>query len=106
MLTILGSLAGVLTTGAWVPQLIRCWRTRSTRDISWGYLFVLAAGVGLWVLYGALTGDSIIVMANAITLAALSALAGLKLAFRNRARPVGGLPDVAEPYTESPVNQE
>jgi len=96
MLTILGALAGILTTSAWLPQLVRCWRTRSMSDISWGYLLVLAVGVGLWVLYGALTSDIIIVVANAVTLAALSALVGFKLAFRDRAQSVSFPGDMAE----------
>ena len=49
--------------------------------------------LGLWVLYGALTGDIIIVMANAVTLAALSALAGFKVAFRDHAQSVAVLLD-------------
>ena len=44
--TLLGAAAGILTTGAWLPQLVRCWQTRSAGDISWSYLLVL--GIGVW----------------------------------------------------------
>lgn len=77
----LGSVAAILTTGAWLPQLLRCWRTRSTGDISWAYLAVLGAGVLLWITYGIATADPVVVVANAVTLAALAALAVLKCAF-------------------------
>lgn len=77
----IGSVAGVLTTGAWLPQLLRCWRTRSTGDISWTYVAVLGTGVALWIAYGIASADPVVVVANAVTLAALGALAILKVSF-------------------------
>lgn len=74
-------MAGVLTTGAWLPQLIRCWLTRSRGDISWGYLIVLGTGVSLWVTYGIVSADSVVIVANVVTLVALAVLAILKWAF-------------------------
>ncbi len=65
---IVGLLAGLLTTTSWLPQLARSWRTRSTRDLSWGYLVVLAAGVALWLVYGVLRVDFPLVLTNVITL--------------------------------------
>jgi len=48
-MVIVGLLAAVLTTGSWIPQLVRVWRTRSTDDLSWGYLGTFASGVFLWL---------------------------------------------------------
>ena len=45
-LSLLGLLAGALTTGAWLPQLLRTWRRGSAEDISWPYLGVFGAGGG------------------------------------------------------------
>jgi MtN3 and saliva related transmembrane protein len=81
MITLLGLLAGLLTTGCWFPQLLRSWRTRSTGDISWTYLAALSAGVGLWLLYGCLTADLAIICSNAVTLGALITLAVFKAVF-------------------------
>jgi MtN3 and saliva related transmembrane protein len=86
MVTILGLVAGVLTTGAWFPQVMRSWRTRSTGDISWTYLTVLTAGVALWSLYGVLMDDGVIVAANVITAVALLVLAVFKVRFEGTAR--------------------
>ncbi|MGH1524128.1 SemiSWEET family sugar transporter [Leifsonia sp. L25] len=85
LLTVLGSAAAILTTGAWLPQLLRCWRTRSTGDISWSYVVVLGSGVTLWVTYGIAIADPVVFVANTVTLAALAALAILKVAFVGRA---------------------
>jgi len=52
----LGLLSGLLTTGAWLPQLLRTWRRGRADDISYGYLAVFAAGVLGWLAYGLLAG--------------------------------------------------
>ena len=76
--TVLGLLAATLTTGCWLPQLLRSWRTRSTGDLSWLYLLVLSTGILLWLAYGVVSRDAAIVIANGTTLVALGALAALK----------------------------
>ena len=50
---VLGLVAGALTTGCWLPQLLKSWRTRSTTDFSWLYLAVFRTGIALWMIYGA-----------------------------------------------------
>jgi MtN3 and saliva related transmembrane protein len=78
--TLLGLLAGALTTVAFVPQVLKTWRTRSTTDISLGMFAILVAGIAAWLLYGALIGDLPLVLANAVTLL----LAGTILVFKIR----------------------
>ncbi|WP_250282967.1 MULTISPECIES: SemiSWEET family transporter [unclassified Frankia] len=85
-MTILGLLAGALTTGCWLPQLLRSWRTRSARDISWTYLGILGLGVTLWLSYGLLTNEITIILANGATISAIITLAGLKALFDREAR--------------------
>ncbi len=40
---------------------------------------ILAAGLGLWAVYGVLQSDAVIVIANAIAMLLALTLAGLKL---------------------------
>jgi MtN3 and saliva related transmembrane protein len=84
VLAVLGFSATLLTTGAWLPQLIRCWRTRSADDLSWSYLLVLALGVAMWGAYGVASGDPILVLANSVTLVAMGTLGTLKVVFGAR----------------------
>jgi len=65
---IVGLAAAILTTAAFVPQVVKTWRTRSTRDISLGMFSALCTGVALWLLYGLLTGDLPVILANTVTL--------------------------------------
>lgn len=66
--TMLGLLAGFCTTFAFLPQVVKTWRTRSTRDLSLGMFLVLVVGLALWLVYGLLIGDVPLVAANAVTL--------------------------------------
>jgi MtN3 and saliva related transmembrane protein len=78
--TLLGLLAATLTTIAFVPQVVKTWRTRSTHDISLGMFAILVPGMTAWLVYGALIGDLPLVLANAVTLG----LAGTILIFKIR----------------------
>jgi len=67
-LTFLGLLAATLTTGAFLPQMLKTWRTKSARDVSFGMLITFIMGVFLWLIYGLMRQDIAIILANAITL--------------------------------------
>lgn len=64
---LIGLLAGVMTTSAFVPQAVQTWRTRSARDVNLGLLVMLVVGNALWFLYGALLGSWGLVAANLVT---------------------------------------
>jgi MtN3 and saliva related transmembrane protein len=77
----LGLAAGFLTTLAFLPQVIRTWRTRSTEDISLVTFATFSVGVFLWLLYGLAQGDIAITIANAITLMLALIILVLKLRY-------------------------
>jgi len=77
--TVVGLAAAVCTTGANLPQLKKAWTTGQTDDISMNMLLVLASGLALWVAYGVLQKDIVIILANAISLALIGGLVCLKL---------------------------
>ena len=78
MTVLIGLLAAALTTGAWLPQIWRTWRTRSAEDLSWGYVGTTAVGMGTWLAYGLLTRDPAVIAANVVTLGLLTLLTVLK----------------------------
>ena len=77
--TLVGLAAAICTTGANLPQLKKAWSTGQTDDISLNMLLVLSCGLALWVVYGVLKGDIVIILANGISLTLLAALLCLKL---------------------------
>jgi MtN3 and saliva related transmembrane protein len=71
LITLIGVLAAIGTTGSWIPQAIKTIRSHSANDFSWGYLILFSSGVALWAIYGVLRHDAAIMGANFITLAFL-----------------------------------
>jgi MtN3 and saliva related transmembrane protein len=78
---IVGFIAAILTTVAFVPQIIRVWRTRSADDISLGMYTLFTLGVVLWLVYGILIDSWPIIFANCITLLLAGAVLIMKVKF-------------------------
>lgn len=76
---VIGGVAAVLTTIAFVPQVVKSWRTRSTRDVSLGMFLILSTGMSLWLVYGILLGSLPLIVANVVTLALAGTMIVLKL---------------------------
>jgi MtN3 and saliva related transmembrane protein len=79
---IIGLLAGTLTTISFLPQVIRTWRTRSAKDLSWIMFSVFCIGTVLWLLYGILMGDFVIMASNSVTLMLAATLLFFKMKFK------------------------
>jgi len=81
-ITLLGMVAGAMTTIAFLPQLFKVWRSKSAKDISMTWLVIFSSGVLLWLIYGLLLGQLPIVLANAVTLSLTVVILGFKLKYR------------------------
>ena len=66
--TVIGALAAIGTTAAWLPQVVKTWRSRKAGDFSWTYLGMFSSGVALWIAYGLLRKDGVVIAANVVTL--------------------------------------
>jgi MtN3 and saliva related transmembrane protein len=76
----LGVCAAVLTSLSYVPQVRKAWPRGATSDVSLKMLVMLTAGLLLWIAYGLLRSDWVIVAANSTA----AALSGSVLAFKIR----------------------
>ena len=79
--TAVGLLAGTLTTVAFLPQVIRAWRSRSTHDLSTGMLIIFLTGIVLWTFYGMEIGSFPMIAANAATIVLVGILLTLKMKY-------------------------
>lgn len=79
---LLGTAAGVLTVASFLPQVVRAWRTKRTRDLSLGTFALLMTSGTLWMIYGALASDWPVVATNGGMVALNGALAAAKLRYR------------------------
>ena len=63
-----GYFAAILTTAAFLPQLIKTLKTKKAEDVSLLTLIMFICGVGSWIIYGYQISSSPILLANIITL--------------------------------------
>ena len=81
MTSTIGFLAAILTSVAFVPQVLKVWRARSATDISLGMYTLFTLGVALWLVYGVLIHSWPIIIANFITLLLAGAVLVMKVRF-------------------------
>ena len=66
LLPLIGGLAAALTSLSYVPQVRKAWPPGSTDDLSLKMLVALTGGLSLWVMYGVMKTDWVIIAANAV----------------------------------------
>lgn len=79
--TILGFLAGTLTTVAFLPQVRHTYRCKSAADISWTMLITFNCGLFLWFVYGIYLHSWPMILANAITMFLQAFIIGMKVKY-------------------------
>jgi len=79
---LIGYLAAVLTTIAFIPQVLHIWRMRSGRGVSLGMYAIFTSGVVLWLIYGMLMGAWPIIAANVVTLTLALAIIAMAIRYR------------------------
>ncbi len=82
LITAIGLLAGSLTTISFLPQVIKTWKTKSTRDVSLQMFVLFCSGVFLWIVYGLFIGNIPIIATNIVTLSLASTILFFKLKYR------------------------
>lgn len=83
--TSIGFVAAVSTTVSFVPQVVQSYRSRDVSGISLGMYSFFTFGVGLWLVYGLMTHDLPVIIANALTLVLALSILGLKMASLKKA---------------------
>ena len=84
LITGVGLTAAAATSGANIPQVLKCWRTGDIEALSAKMLSLLTFGFACWIGYGFFRGDFVIVAANSISITLSLALLWFKS--RNRWR--------------------
>ena len=78
---LVGFAAGFLTTIAFVPQVLKIWRSKSAADVSLATFLAFTLGVGLWLLFGILQKEPPIIVWNGVTLVLAAAILAMKFRF-------------------------
>ena len=80
----LGIVAAILTSAANVPQAVKIIRTKSTKSISAATYGLLFTGLTLWLIYGIVTDDLPLILANSISSALAGIILVMKLMYRKK----------------------
>lgn len=81
MQELIGFLAASLTTTSFFPQVYKTLSTRSTHDLSWGWITMMTGGVVAWLIYGLIRFSLPLILANGITFFALFLLLLAKIRY-------------------------
>ncbi len=79
LVTLIGMISAVLTTGAFVPQALKTIRSRSTEDLSLLTFLMMFSGTLLWFIYGMQINDLPLIVANAISACLTGIILSLKI---------------------------
>ena len=80
---VLGLVAGVCTSSAIVPQLVKTVKKKKAEDVSLFMFIVMLTGNALWVYYGVDKSDIAIISTNIFALALNITMLFLKFKYRN-----------------------
>lgn len=81
-ITIIGLIAGTLTTISFLPQVIKTWKSKSAKDISLIMFLCFCSGVLLWIIYGFLISNIPIIVTNFVTLILAGAILFFKFKYK------------------------
>jgi MtN3 and saliva related transmembrane protein len=81
VVSLVGFLAAICTTTAYIPQVVRAWRTRSTHDLSLKMYVIMTTGTALWLLYGIINIDWPLIAANTVSLGLTLSILFLKFRY-------------------------
>ena len=81
-ITVLGLIGGTLTTASFFPQVIKTWKTKSTKDVSLIMFVLLSVGITFWIAYGFKIGSVPVIAANCVSLIMTIAMLTMKLTYK------------------------
>jgi MtN3 and saliva related transmembrane protein len=62
---IIGTVAGILVLSSFIPQIMKAYKTKKMFDVSANLMILIASGMFLWVIYGFIRSDPVIIGTNA-----------------------------------------
>ena len=80
--TLIGLLAATLTTLSFVPQVVKTWKMKETRDISLSMFLILGIGIILWTIYGFMIQDLPVILANCVSFVFIAIIIFLKVRYK------------------------
>ncbi|MGE4580821.1 MAG: SemiSWEET transporter [Synechococcus sp.] len=81
---VFGSAAAVLSTGAFIPQVLKTWQSKKAEDVSYVLLIAFCSGCFCWIIYGYMTKAYAVLIANMITFSLNLVILAMKFFFERK----------------------
>jgi MtN3 and saliva related transmembrane protein len=81
---LLGYTAGAITTLTFLPQVIKTWKEKSAKDVSLVMFIIAAVNETMWIFYGILKTDWVIILTNSVILVMSLTMIFLKLRYSGK----------------------
>ncbi len=81
--TILGYTAGAVTAFTFLPQVIKTWKEKSAKNVALGMFIIAFINEAMWIAYGILRNDWVIISTNVVMILMCSTMIALKLKYKN-----------------------
>ena len=81
--TILGYTASAVTVFTFLPQVIKTWKEKSAKNVSLLMFIIAIANEILWIAYGVMRDDMVIILTNIVMMCMASFMIFLKLRYKN-----------------------
>ena len=79
---ILGYTAGAITSLTFLPQVIKTWKDKSAKDISMNMFLIAATNEVMWIVYGVLLNNWVIIATNSVVLVMSLIMISFKLRYK------------------------
>ena len=80
---IIGFLAAILTTSAYLPQVYKIWKTKNAESVSLTMYLVMFLGIFLWLIYSLFIKSFPLIIANTLTLLIILIILYFKINSKN-----------------------
>ena len=80
---VVGYSAGVLTAVTFLPQVIKTWKMKAAGELSFLMILLVACSVSIWIIYGLLLKNNVIIITNSVVLILSLILIYFKLNYKD-----------------------
>lgn len=79
---LIGYLAAILTTIAFIPQALLTWKNKHAHGVSLGMYVIFTLGIAMWLIYGICLQVWPMILANTFTLMLALFILAMKIRYR------------------------
>ena len=80
---VVGYIASAVTVFTFLPQVVKTWKEKSAKNVSLMMFIIAISNEILWIVYGVMRDDMVIILTNIVMMCMASFMIYLKLRYKN-----------------------